>query len=292
MMARTIQLLAANVLLLFFMIPLVPAAPLATIPITFARGQIMLPARVNGSEPLSFLLDTGFSMTMLRPDLAQTLQLRRAGEITVEGIAGEERAPTYDGAVFDIGGARYAPWLVGAMQGTRRRRDGIIGSGLFRQYVIVVDIAARQVTLHSATNFTYAGTGEVAALRFRRSTPIIDASINLTNGSVVRGSFEVDTGCDSGICLGSDFTAAHHLLDGAATKSSGKFGIGGGAKTRSGNVPQLQIGALKIDSPETDFFLEGSPVDRGLAGHIGMQVLKQFRVIYDYPHQRLILERQ
>lgn len=250
----------------------------------------MIQARVNESEPLTFLLDTGYSMTMLKRDLAESLQLRRVGEIIVEGIAGEERAPTYSGAVLDVGGARYSAYRVGAMPATRRRRDGIIGSGLFRQYVVLVDAPEKRLTLFSPTNFIYTGTGTVVSLRFRRSTPIVDAAILGTNGTVVRGAFEIDTGCDSGLCLGHDFTAANHLLDYGPTSAGGKYGVGGGAQTRSGHVPQLQLGSVKIEKPQTDFFVEGSPVDGGLAGHIGMEVLKHFRIYYDYAHHRMILE--
>jgi hypothetical protein len=264
----------------------------ATVPITLQRGQIMVQARVNDSAPLSFMLDTGFSMTMLRPDLAERLKLTRVGQITVEGIAGEERAATYEGAVFDIGGAAYAPRRVGAMASARRRRDGIIGSGLFRQYVLCVDVAAKTLTIINPTNFNYTGRGESVSLRFprRATTPVIDAAIQLTNGVLVRGAFEIDTGCDSGLCLASDFSRMNKLIDIEATRSGSKFGVGGGASTRSGHLPQLRIGALKIDRPETEFFVEGSPAGRGLAGHIGMEVLKRFRVFFDYSRQRMILE--
>ncbi|HMJ90911.1 MAG TPA: aspartyl protease family protein [Candidatus Acidoferrum sp.] len=266
---------------------------IATIPITQNRGQIMVLARVNGSEPLSFMLDTGFSMTMLRRELAEQLNLTRLGEVTVEGIAGEERAPTYQGAVFDIGGARFAPSRVGAMPATRRKRDGIIGSGLFRQYVLLVDVGAKSLTIINPTNFTYAGSGEVVPLRFPRrgTTPVIDAVIQLTNGTSVRGAFEIDTGCDSGVCLGSEFTRTNKLIEIDATRSGSKFGVGGGTTTRSGHLPQLQIGSLKIDRPEADFFLEGSPAGRGMAGHIGMEVLKHFRIYFDYSRQGMIMER-
>ena len=106
----------------------------------------------------------------------------------------------------------------------------------------------------------------------------------------VRGEFEIDTGCDSGICLGHDFIQANHLLDEGQTRPGGKFGVGGGATTRNGHLPELQIGALRIAKPDTDFFLEGSPVDRGLAGHIGMGVLKNFKIIFDYSRRQMILE--
>jgi len=32
-------------------------------------------------------------------------------------------------------------------------------------------------------------------------------------------------------------------------------------------------------------------VDDGLAGHVGMEVLRRFRVIFDYSRERMILER-
>jgi len=55
-------------------------------------------------------------------------------------------------------------------------------------------------------------------------------------------------------------------------------------------LPQLQIGKLIVEKPTADFFEQGSPADEGLAGHIGMEVLRQFRVIYDYSHKQMILE--
>jgi hypothetical protein len=273
------------------------SAPLARISISTSRDRIMVPAGVNEWNNLSFMLDTGFSMTMIHPDLPEQLKLRRVGEITVVGIAGEEKAPTYEGALFDIGGVKYQPRRVGALTsdaGRRRRRDGIIGSGLFRQCVVEIDFARNQLALYAPSNFTYAGKGEVISLRFRRggTTPIIAAIINHTNGAAIRGEFEIDSGCDSGVCLGHDFIEANHLLDDGQTRAGGKFGVGGGAQTRNGHLPQLQIGAAKIDKPDTDFFLEGSPVDRGLAGHLGFGVLKHFKVIFDYSRRQMILEKR
>jgi len=272
------------------------AAPLATIPISISRDRVMVPVTVNGSNGLSFMLDTGFSMTMIHPDLPDPLKLQRVGEITIIGIAGDEKAPTYEGAMFDIGGAKYAPRRVASLSSDanrRRRRDGIIGSGLFRGFVVEIDFAGKKLALYAPTNFSYAGKGEVIPLRFRRSsnTPLIDATINGTNGATIRGQFEIDTGCDSGVCLGHEFIQENRLLNEDETSAGGKFGVGGGAKTRSGHLPQLQLGAMKIDKPQTDFFIEGSPVDRGLAGHIGVGVLKHFKVIFDYSRKQMILEK-
>jgi len=255
----------------------------------------MVPVNLNGSNGLRFLLDTGFSMTMVHPQLAASLMLRRDGEITIEGIAGEEKAPTYEGAVFRIGAAKYEPRRVAALNSDsnrRRRRDGILGSGLFRQFVVEIDYVRKQLALYSPREFTYEGKGEIIPLRFRRwrTTPIVDGSIVGTNGAPINGQFEIDTGCDSGLCLGQDFIEANHLLSHNDTREGSKFGVGGGASTRSGHLPQLRLGPVTIDKPQTDFFLEGSPVDRGLAGHIGMGVLRNFKVTFDYSRKQMILE--
>lgn len=272
------------------------AEPLARIPIRLAPYRVMVPVSLNGSNALSFMLDTGFSMTMIHPTLAEPLKLRRAGEITVIGIVGEERAPTYEGAVLNLGGVEYAPRQVAALGSDgnrRRRRDGILGSGLFRNYVVEIDFVRKQLLLHGPTNFNYTGPGEIVPLRFRRggTTPIVDAIIHPSSGALIRGEFEIDTGCDSGVCLGHDFVKTNHLLDETATSESGKIGVGGGTETRSGHLPCLQLGAAKIERPQTDFFLEGSPVDPGLAGHIGITTLNRFKVIFDYSRRRMILEK-
>jgi predicted aspartyl protease len=284
----------AQICLFLVAAKVVAAEPLAKFPITFSRERVMVPVSLNGSNYLSFLLDSGYSLTMVRPELAEALQLKRGRDITIIGIAGQERAATYEGAVLDIGKARYEPRRIAALpsENTRRRRDGILGSGLFRAFVIEIDFTAKQLALYAPTNFNYAGRGEIVPLSFRRGStaPVIDATIPGTNGAIIRGQFEIDTGCDSSVCLGHDFAKEHRLLDETATRDSEKFGVGGGTRTRSGHLPQLRMGAATVEKPQTDFFLEGSPVDPGLAGHIGITALNRFKVIFDYSRKQMILE--
>lgn len=78
-------------------VPAIPA-PLATVSFSQPNGLIMLPGTINGSGPFTFLLDTGYDFTVIHPSLVDSLNLRRAGRITIFGIAGEEEeAPTVHG---------------------------------------------------------------------------------------------------------------------------------------------------------------------------------------------------
>src|SRR5205823_374630 len=106
------------------------------LPIKVRHGDLLVETRINGSQPLTFKLDTGFGITTINPDLVESLNLKRVGQMTILGIAGEEKAGTYSGAAFDFDGMLYQPRRVAALPSEARRRwrnrDGILGASFFR----------------------------------------------------------------------------------------------------------------------------------------------------------------
>jgi predicted aspartyl protease len=279
-----------------------PAKPVAAVPTNsvslpfqLQRGHVMVPARLQGTNELSLLLDTGYGMTMLHPELVQAAGLRRAGRITIVGIAGEEPAGVFEGPEFAFAGFTWKPRRVAALsadnQGRSRRRDGVLGSGFFRRFVVEIHSRDKTVALHEPDRYVYSGAGEVLPLTFKSTTPIVEAVIRLPDDSETKAQLEVDTGCDSGLCLGRHFVEAHQLTATNTPRRTGeRVGVGGGTRVRKGSLPRLRLGRLTIERPSANFFLEGSPSDAPLAGHIGWDVLRQFKVVFDYPRKRMILE--
>ena len=252
----------------------------------------MVPARVNDLGPLSLLLDTGYGMTMLSAAHAKTLELPRRGSITIVGIAGESPADVFEGPSFDFSGTTWKPRRVAALppDGRSRRRDGILGSGFFRRYVVEINPWEKHLRLHEPSTFEYAGPGEILPLTFKGSTPIVAAKVRVGDQSLVETQLEIDTGCDSMLCIGRHFADAHSLL---ATNSAGtgnRVGVGGGTRTKVGHLPALKLGDLTVEKPSANFFLEGSPADPPLAGHIGLELLRSYKVTFDYARKRMILE--
>ena len=277
-----------------------PSAAVTTnsvvLPYLLQRGHIMVPARLNGSNALSLLLDTGYDLTMLHPDHVESAALKRTGRITIVGIAGEEPAGVFEGPVFDFSGVIWKPRRVAALsannQGRSRRRDGVLGSGFFRRFVVEINSRDKTITLHEPGSYTYSGPGEVLPLTFKGTTPVVEASIHLPDQSDIKAQLEVDTGCDGAICLGKPFVDAHQLAPtNGLARTGGRVGVGGGTRTRPGHLSQLRLGKLAVENPSASFFLEGSPVDAPLAGHIGWELLRDFKVIFDYARKRMILER-
>lgn len=266
------------------------------VPFEFRQGSVIVRARVNATNAeLSFKLDTGFGVTTIHPDLVEPLQLKRAGSLTIIGIAGKEQAGSFTGANFDFGGATYSPRRVAVIpsdaERRRRNRDGILGAGFFRRFVVELDPTSRMMTLHDPGQFQYTGKGEIIPLEFPKDTPIVEAAIHFTNRPPVRARFEIDSGCDGALCLGHDFVEANRLEAAKdSARDDSRYGVGGSVNTRHAQLPQLQLGKLTLDNLPANCFLEGSPVDAGLAGHIGMGVLRRFKVIFDYSRKQMILE--
>lgn len=267
-----------------------------TIPFEVRRGHVMVPVAMNATNKLSLLLDTGYGMTMLHPDHVAAADLKRSGRgITIVGIAGEERADVFAGPSFDLRGLTWTPRRIAAFppdnQPRSRRRDGVLGSGFFRRFVVEIDSARKFLTLHEPETFKYSGDGEMLPLTFKSSTPTIEATVKLPGGKEVLATFEIDTGCDGALCLGSHFVKEHGLADGAGSDGS-RVGVGGGTRVREGSLPQLRMGRLVVEKPSANMFLEGSPVDAPLAGHIGWELLKEFRIVFDYSRKQMILQRR
>jgi hypothetical protein len=268
---------------------------LAEVPLKSGSGDLLVETRINGSEPLLFKLDTGFGVTTIHPNRVESLSLERAGHMTIIGIAGEEQADTYAKAAFDFGGATYSPRRIASLRSEARRRwrrrDGILGEGFFRRFVVEIDVAKQRLRLYEPKSFDYHGSGEILPISFKRDTPIIDATITPQGRDPISGRFEVDTGCDGDICIGHEFVAANHLLDESnSAQSDTRRGVGGGAEIRTGTLSELKMGNLVVKKPSANFFVEGSPAGEGQAGHIGLGVLEHYKMIFDYSRLRIILE--
>lgn len=242
---------------------------------------------------MSFLLDTGYGTTMIGASLAESLKLRQRGQMTIVGIAGEEDANVFEGPRFDFNGANWTPRRVAAFptsEGRGRRRDGILGSGFFRRFVVEIDPQVRTLKLHEPASYQYQGSGEILPLTFQGSTPIVEATVDLPGAGRARAQFEIDTGCTGALCLGRHFVEAHQLAPTNAASDGNRFGVGGRTPTLSGHLPQLHLGKLAVKKPSAEFFLDGSPADPPLAGHIGWELLGEYKVTFDYSRKRMMLE--
>ena len=277
---------------------------IATIPIEIdSENYVFIKARINGSEPLTFELDSGAgSGLVLYFKAAQGLGLKIEGKGKGSG-AGES---TFDTSFIKGVSLRFAgvemsnqTFVVFPPERTRsasdRVVDGVIGYSLFSRYAIEVDYQSRVVNLYEPKTYQYSGPGESIPIRVMGNVPFARVKIPIEGGKPVEGEFIVDMGAGRfALILNTPLVESRHLLAVAqkTIEELGAKGAGGNVKLLVGRLPQLQLGPFTFSNPVVYFAQDrkGAFASTEFSGVIGGELLSRFRVIFDYAHKRLYLE--
>jgi len=274
-----------------------------TIPIELATHHLIVKVTVNGSAPLSFVLDTGAHAAIIRTDAAKALGLTLEGQATVRGAGpGSQTAQFVRGAAWSLVGLdgfsqpiSLAVPMSDLPSAMGRPIDGIIGGEFIRQFVVEVDYRARHIRLHPRDSFTYTGPGQSIPIEFVNvSHPTLRATVTPAGSAPIERQFMFDIGAGTALALHSPFVSEQHLPGSSVRtiRSLGSAGAGGQVSGQLGRVDSLQIGSFTIDNPITLFSEDkaGALANAALAGNIGAQIAMRFHLYLDYAHQRIIFE--
>jgi len=149
---KTIQLIVPLVAVVAFSRPPVvavqstPATPV-TIPFELTMRHLIVKVTVNNSRPLSFVLDTGASVAIIRMSTATELGLSLYGEVNTGGAgAGRQAGQRVKDATWSLVGLNgfsqpvvWALPLPNVSTGLGRDADGIIGGEFIKQFVMELD---------------------------------------------------------------------------------------------------------------------------------------------------------
>jgi len=283
-----------------------PVAPADPVSIAFdpAARHVIVQVTVNNSRPLSFILDSGANVAIIRTDVAKELGLKLEGTV---GVGGAGSGPPQTGSFV-----RQATWSLVGLPGFSqpvtlavpmpelpiamgRPIDGIIGGEFIKEFVIELDYQARVLKLHDAAGFRYEGAGEAIPIEFVNVIhPVLRASVTPVGGQPTEQRFVLDIGASGALTLHSPFVREQKLLESGlpTIRAIGGAGAAGRVTGRMGRVQALQIGRFVLREPITMFAQDagGAFANSALAGNIGAQVAMRFRTYLDYGRKRIILE--
>ena len=176
-----------------------PAAPLADVPFEDDSSLIFVRASLNGSRPLSFMVDTGFDVNVLNADVATELGLK-AEEVHREAQPGGEMpTATLPPGRLTIGGLEVADVSFTSIPLTPlapfvgQPMDGILGHDFLERYVVDFDYPARRLRLLAPQGFAHSGPGQVLLVEVVEKEPFVQVGVAL-GGRTVYGRFKIDTG--------------------------------------------------------------------------------------------------
>jgi Aspartyl protease len=264
------------------------------------RGHIFLHVRVNSSEPLWFVLDSGSGDTVLNNRLIKKLNLKVEAEGEAAGAGSEQAAVLTTGVSLDVGGVRLTRQDIPAIDFQRleksigREIDGMLGYDFIRRFVVEVDYEALSMKIHNAAGYRYRGSGQLMPITTEADHPHIALKVTLPGRDPVEGRFIVDGGA-GGVTLefSNSFVKSHKLLDSIQILETKSLAAVGGPHTISyARGESIQMGRLRLTNPIIGFSQtpRGSQNRSNIAGLVGTKFLRRFTVIYDDQRHRIIFE--
>lgn len=276
----------------------------APIPFDLVSNKPYLKVRVNGSEPLWFVLDTGSAGgSILEWEQARKIGLEIKNVKKRHAGAGEGvlvRMGHAAGLTFDLYGLKIPNQSAAVVDLGHvchydgHQFDGTFGYNLFMRFVVEIDYAEKFMYLHEPADYVYGGRGRSIPISFLGGLVIVAAEITLPDGKTIKDNFVVDTGARTAILFNSPFVKKHELLKSLPKSFEATVGggVGGESKGHIGRIKSLKLGPFLLKEPVAAFSSDKSGVlaSSSFAGIIGAEALKRCRVIFDYRRKCMILE--
>ncbi len=272
-------------------------APLAVVPFTSHSGLIFVDGLVNG-KPVEFVLDSAASRAALDLEKANELGLDISREALNSGVntARPQTVRIAMDVTYQIGGADVTePVTVVYSQEFLSKRiqhpvKVIIGGSFLRKYVVEVNYPKSELRIHQAESFSYSGTGRVVSLEVTPSDLLVRGRILPAIGrKTVEGNFSLDTAA-----TGGDLVLWNKGLElqkeATNLNPNVQTSFGGTKPTMEGTLEEFRTGDVSIPNPKVRFIeIKDNPGAYAL-GNIGSGFFERFKVIFDAPHGKLILE--
>ncbi len=275
------------------------------IPFRLENNFIIIDIVVNQIFPLQFIFDTGAEHTLLtRKEITDLLRVEYTREFTVMGADMQTELYAYLAPrVNMISGElilRNKPLLV--LEEDYFQLDqqagvlihGIMGSDLFRYYVVLIDYERQVIQLIPPEDFKAPSDPFIALpIEIDRGKPYIRVPTELSSSKVVRNKLLLDTGASLSLILYTN-TQKELELPPRVVPANLAIGLGGYLQGYIGRVNRIDLGRVNIKEVVTNFQELEPNIDQDLLnyrhGILGNQLLSQFsQVVFDYIHEKIYL---
>jgi hypothetical protein len=258
----------------------------STFAFDWRKGMIFVPVRINGSGPLSFVLDTGSSKTIIDRTIATGLGLKASGMGSLQG-AGSGRIPIE--FIHDVGiafpGVESSGFELSTadLQPLERslgvKVDGILGYEVFSRFVITVDYESKSLTFTLPGAFRPNNTAQTLPIELRDQWPFVKAELVLPGPVTIQDSFLIDSGSSDAV--------DHPIVMNLQSRTPGESGVGLGKPVQGGTAraTSLRLGRYTLEGP----IVSCCGASDATSKLIGSEVLRRFTVTFDYPSSRIFI---
>ncbi len=267
------------------------------------RGMPLVRVRLNNGHrntaSAAFVLDTGFTASLMTDRLAQ--------ELNMEG----EPAHFADGSPACFADGKplrqvTAGLLMGSLQTDARNflvvkayrldlldcpLDGVLGGDFLANYAVLFDFRTHTVTLWQGGDLTEAERRSVnmqdavTLPRANKTPESFDVRVRLSSPRGQRDvTLAIDTGGTRTLIAPQDARALELEPTRIAVPQRTVFG---NLKANEAKIPALEFGSIRISDLPVRYLVQEHP---NMPPHLGLDVLSHYRLLLDYPANRLYLK--
>ncbi|MCL9808594.1 aspartyl protease family protein [Flavobacterium luminosum] len=277
-----------------------------SIPFETSNNLVIIPVEINGVN-LSFLLDTGVDSTILFSlDKTDSIQFNNVEKIKVKGLGG--------GEPIDALYSKFNKVVVGDYQDKNHDLliildqqinfssqlgipvHGIIGYQFFKDFPVEVNYDSRNVVVYRDMNYfskRKLKNFKELPLTIELDKPYVTIPLVL-NGNKMNSKMLIDSGSSDALWLFEDTSELikipkKNFEDFLGNGFSGEI-FGKRSRTEEVFFGDESLQNVTISFPNDESLRNASFV-AGRNGSVGSEILKRFRVLYDYKNSKIYLKK-
>lgn len=271
------------------------------IPFKFINNLVFVDVDVNGTK-LTFLLDTGVDSTILfsleenqqvgLSDVKKVRLIGLGGAETVEGLVSTGNTVS----IKSLKDENHALFIVLDQDFNFSANvgipvNGILGYQFFANYPVEIDYERRKIIVYKSLPEKRFKKFRVEPITIEENKPYVVSDVISDSGSY-RAKLLVDSGNSDGVWLFPGKSDSIQIPEPNFEDFLGR-GLSGDVTGRRGRVSQLEFAGHRFRQVLSSFPERGSienvKMVEGRLGSLGAEILKRFRVVFDYPNKRMLL---
>ncbi|MFI3315582.1 MAG: aspartyl protease family protein [Rikenellaceae bacterium] len=241
--------------------------------------------KVNQSDSLYFLIDTGASDMVINSNKLSKVEMIWGDKVTNLGSTGESIIPKSSNNTFHWGNTTHHDVSFISIPYPNERWDGVLGLSILKNYTVEINYDKMHIFLYDKENYKNENPNKLK-MEFRHNVPFVELKIK-TKDRVLSAMVEIDSGSDRVIDLSTTYIAKHNLSNhfdapyaiSTITSSDGNSGRINNVYFDMVNFSSLVLYKVAGGWSEVQFgLLNSSECD----GMIGNNMLKRFNLTLDF----------
>ncbi|CAN5317620.1 hypothetical protein BH09BAC4_BH09BAC4_17810 [soil metagenome] len=277
------------------------------IPFQLHSNLIIVPVRVNDSDTLRFILDTGVSNTIITDPSAfkkRPLTLTRKVKLAGAGEGGSLTASIAIDNTLSMGGLRAAHHnlvlldedILKLSEYVGTPVHGIFGYEIFANFVVNIDFQRHEIMLMKANKYKYRkGKGDRYPITIQDTKAYTDALSIFDGEKVTPLRVILDTGAGHALLLDQARSLVAMPLPEKSIRAQLGRGLNGVINGRLGRIQKVRFGRYELENilasfPDSMAFgmkLVDMPERQG---NVGCELLRRFNVTFNYPEQYIVMK--